>query len=151
MDEKQSSGSVKGLEKALEDVNAKLPALPESVKSFIVSAAPWLIIISAVIMLPAILVIFGVGSFFGSIAYLDGLSHGTTFYITWVLSVAAFLLEVIAIKGLMDRKLSAWRLVFYSALISSLSNLISLSIASFIIGTAISLYFLFQIKSYYKA
>lgn len=150
MDEKQSSGSVKGLEKALEDINAKLPALPESVKSFIVSAAPWLIIISAIAMIPAILLIFGLGSVFGPIAYLDGLYHGTTFYITWILSVAAFLLQVIAIKGLMDRKISAWRLVFYSALISAVSNLISLSIASFIIGTAISLYFLFQIKSHYK-
>jgi hypothetical protein len=150
MDEKQSSGSVRGLEKALEDINAKLPALPENVKSFIVSVAPWLIIISAIAMIPAILLIFGLGNVFGPITYLNGLYHGTTFYITWFLSVTAFLLQVAAIKGLMDKKISAWRLVFYSALISAVSNLVSLSIASFIIGAAISLYFLFQIKSYYK-
>lgn len=149
MDNKKT-GSIEQLEGYLEAANKKLPALPESVKSVIASIAPWAIIIAAILTIPAIVAIFGIGSLFGSYAYLASITYGPTYYITWVLSVAAFVLEIIAIKGLMDRKLSAWRLVYYSALISALSSLISLSIASFIIGTAISLYILFQIKSCYK-
>lgn len=150
MDEKQSSGSLGQLEHFFDETNKKLPALPENAKSVIASIAPWAIIIAAILTIPAIIAIFGLSSLFGGYTYLAAITYGPTYYITWVLSVAAFVLEIVAIKGLMDRKLSAWRLVYYSALVSALSSLISLSIASFIIGTAISLYILFQIKSCYK-
>ncbi len=61
MDNKKT-GSIEQLEGYLEAANKKLPALPESVKSFIVSVSPWLIVIAAVISLPALFAIIGVGS-----------------------------------------------------------------------------------------
>jgi hypothetical protein len=104
-------------------------------------------------MIPAILAIFSIGAIFGPLsygAYYAGMTRGSLYYVTWILSLISFGLEIIAIKGLMDRKISAWRLVYYATLISGLSELFGGSIGSFIISTAIGLYILFQIKSNYK-
>jgi len=142
--------SLGGLEASIEKINKGLPGLPDSAKEWIVKVLPWLILIGAIISLPAIIAIFGLGSLFGSVAYWGGLYSGTTFYITWVLMLIVFILEIAAIGPLLKRSKAGWNLIFYGALITALSNLISLSIASLIIGLVIELYILFQIRSYYK-
>ena len=142
--------SLSGLEAAIEKINKGLPALPDSVKEWIAKALPWIIIIAAIIALPAVLAVFGLGAMFGSIAFYGGVYSGASFYITWALSLIVFIMELTAISGLMKRSKGAWNILFYAALITAVSNLISLSIASLIIGLVIQLYFLFQIRSYYK-
>lgn len=142
--------SLNGLEAAIEKINKGLPALPANAKEWIVKALPWIIVIAAIITLPAILAIFGLGALFGSLSYYGGLYSGTSFYITWALSLVVFVMELSAVSGLIKRKKSAWNILFYAALITAVSNLISLSIVSLIIGLVIQLYFLFQIRGYYK-
>jgi len=150
MSNEQGVSGLNQLEKFFDDINKKLPPLPENAKKVIVNITPWIILITSIILIPAVLAVFGLGAILGSVFVYSGVTAGTVYYITWALTLVTFIMEIVAIKGLFDRKMSAWRLVFYAALINAVSNLISLSIASFIISTAISLYLLFQIRSYYK-
>jgi hypothetical protein len=46
--------------------------------------------------------------------------------------------------------MSAWKLIYYVALVSAVSSLLRFDLFGLIVGTAISLYFLYQVKSYYK-
>ena len=59
-------------------------------------------------------------------------------------------LQVMAIPGLFKRKIKSWRLLFYISLISALLSLVKFDLGGLIVGTGISWYILFQIKSYYK-
>lgn len=150
MDPKETKGSLFGLEDALVSVNAKLPALPKSVTEWIVKATPWIIIIISILMLPAVFAIFGLGAIFGTLSLGLGVTLGFSYYATWLLALIAFIMQLVAVKGLFARSIGAWRILFYVIIINAISALISLSIASLIISAAISLYFLFQIRSYYK-
>ena len=146
----ESKASLGKFEEAIEKINKGLPALPLNAKEWIVKALPWIIVIAAIITLPAILAIFGLGALFGPLSYYSGLYSGTSFYITWALSLVVFIMELSAVSGLIKRKKSAWNILFYATLITAISNLISFSIGSLIIGLVIQLYLLFQIRSYYK-
>lgn len=151
MAEVKSSGPLAQLESAIEGVNAKLPQLPDSAKEVIAQITPWAILIIAILFIPAILAIFGFGSLFGSFSLGFGLYHfGAIYYITWAITVITFIMELSAVSGLIKRKIGAWRLLFYVALLEAVSNLINLSIVSLIISLAITLYLLFQIKKLYS-
>jgi len=59
-------------------------------------------------------------------------------------------LELIALPGLFKRKESAWRLMFYSTLLSLVQQLFRFDIVGLAIGGAIGFYILFQVKSKYS-
>jgi len=128
----------------------KAPAMPENIKEFIVKYSPYLSIIMLVLALPAILFAFGLSTLAMPFAYVGGLHTGFTFSFTALISLAALVLEVIAIPGLFKRTKQSWQYMFYASLLTLLSSLLSLSLGSLIIGGAISFYILFQIKSFYK-
>lgn len=145
-----TKASLGKLEAAIEKINKGLPALPVSAKEWIVKATPWIIVILSILLLPAILAILGFGAMFGSLSIMAGYSYGAVYYIVWALSLVTFIMELSAVKGLIARKKSAWNILFYVALINAVSSLIQVNIVSMLISTAISLYILFQIRSYYK-
>lgn len=151
---KDEKGGLGTIEQYLEDVNKKLPPLPKKAVDVISQYMPWIILIVAVLMIPAILAVFSVNALFGPAsyygAYYAGTTRGSIYYISWIFSMVAFVLEIIAIKGLMARKISAWRMVFWATLISAIGTLLTGEIFSFIISLAIGLYILFQIKQNYK-
>jgi hypothetical protein len=80
---------------------------------------------------------------FGGAAYMVGFS-----YLTVVL-LAQLVLLGLALPGLFKRKMSAWRLIFYSQLVGIAFSLLSGSILGALIGGLIGLYILFQIRPLY--
>lgn len=131
----------------------KAPALPTNIKEIIVKIAPYLTIISLVLTIPAILVLFGLGSVATMLAPMGGVQTVTGLPTMWlgiVLLIPVVILEAMAIPGLFARKATGWRFMYYAQLVGVVSNLASLNIMGAIIGAIIGFYFLFQIKSHYK-
>ena len=131
----------------------KAPALPTNIKEIIVKIAPYLTIISLVLTIPAILVLFGLGSVATMLAPMGGVQTVTGLPTMWlgiVLLIPVVILEAMAIPGLFARKATGWRFMYWAQLVGVVSNLASLNIMGAIIGAIIGFYFLFQIKSHYK-
>jgi len=128
----------------------KAPALPENVKEFLVKAAPYLAILGAIMSVPAILLILGLGAVATPFAVAGGMNPLAGFSFGSIFLIANTVLMIMAIPGLFKRTMGAWRLMFYSTLVSAIGSLVSLSIGGLIIGTAIGFYFLFQLKPSYK-
>jgi len=128
----------------------KAPGLPTNVKETLVKYAPYISILVVVLALPPVLAIFGIGAILSPFAYMGGVYAGSSLSLALLFLVASIVIEVIAIPGLFARKQSAWRLMYYGVLINAVYELFKFNLGSLIIGSAISLYFLFQVKSYYK-
>lgn len=120
--------------------------LPAEVKEFLVKFGPWIALVLLLLSLPGLLLMLGVGTAFmpfGGAAYMIGFS-----YLTIVL-LAQLVLLGLALPGLFKRKMSAWRLIFYSQLVGIAFSLLSGSILGALIGGLIGLYILFQIRPLY--
>ena len=128
----------------------KAPALPENVKEIIVKFSPYLSIIALVLSIPALLGLLGLYAVFSPAMLLGGATYGFSSIVSIVFLVVSLALEAIAIPGLFARKASAWKLIFYVALVNAVDALLHFNLGGLIIGTAISLYFIYQVKSYYK-
>ncbi|KKQ23535.1 MAG: hypothetical protein US40_C0013G0020 [Candidatus Roizmanbacteria bacterium GW2011_GWC2_37_13] len=124
--------------------------LPSGAKEAIVKYGPWITLILLILALPALLFAFGLGTFLAPFAFLGGLQAGVSYGFGMVFSAVILVLEALAIPGLFKRKLSAWRLIYYGALLGGVQSVLSFNLGGLVIGTGISLYILFQIKSYYK-
>ncbi len=146
---KKKSGEVinKSWDKVLENFFVKkLPALPEGVKEALVKFGPWITLVALVLSLPTLLMALGLRSVYMSTAY--GYHYGYSYY--WWISIASMVLMAIALPGLFKRQLSAWKRMFYAVLVTAVYDLVTFSLGGLIIGTGISLYILYQIKSFYK-
>lgn len=128
----------------------KAPALPEKAKEVIVKISPYLSILLLVISIPSLLLLLGLNTLFAPAYLLGGSQFTFGNILTIVFLVITLVLEAMAIPGLFARKMSAWKLIFYAALVGAVENLVTFNLGGLIIGTIISLYFLYQIKSYYK-
>lgn len=128
----------------------KAPVLPGGIKDFLVSIAPWVVLISVVISIPAVLALAGISSFvMPMMTYSAYPGAGTMWMVSAAFLVVTIVLEALAIPGLFKRSKQGWDMVFYSALVSVVFNAVSLNIIGGIIGALISFYLLFQIRSYY--
>ncbi len=127
----------------------KAPKLPVKWKEILVRFLPWLTLIFFILSLPAILFLFGLGTILAPFAYMGGISYGVNYTASMIVLAISLVLEAIAIPGLFKKSKSAWNLMYYAALINGVYNLVSFNILGAIFGTLISLYLLFQIKSYY--
>lgn len=130
-------------------IGEKAPKLPENIIDFIVKAIPYLTIISLILTLPILLFAFGLGALISPLAFLN-VGYSVHFSLSTIFTLVILVLNIVAIPGLFKRLKSAWNLMFYASLIQALSYLLSFSLGSLIIGTAISWYFLFQIRKEYK-
>lgn len=128
----------------------KAPALPKSAKDAIVQFGPWVVLILFILSLPLILALFGLSALLSPFAMVGGVSHGMFYVVSMVILALSLVFEAMAIPGLFKRQRRAWDLMFYSVLLSALSNLLNFNIVGLIIGTLISLYILYQVKEYYK-
>ncbi len=154
MAEANSKNSLSELEKTLEEYfGKKAPALPQNIKEIIVKIAPYLSILSIILVVPSIFLLFGLGSLATTLAPLGGAYAVTqlpTMWISILLLVPVVILEAIAIPGLFARKATAWRYLYWAQIISAVSSLVQFNIIGAIISLAIGLYLLFQVKSFYK-
>lgn len=126
----------------------KLPALPLKVKEFIVKAMPWFILAVLALTVKMILTVWGMRGVVMSGYGGYGMRYG--YAVGGILSFVSMVLVLLALPGLFKRSRSSWKLMFYSSLVMVLDYLISLQLGSLIIGSGISLYVLFQVKSLYK-
>lgn len=137
-----------------EYLGKKAPAMPENIKETLVSFAPYLAIIGIVISLPAILAILGIGAMMGPFTAFLGASYlasyGIGYYIGVIGLIISAVLDGLAVRGLFKRSMGAWRLMYYSALVSFVASILQGSFTSAIIGGLIGLYILFQVKNKYK-
>ena len=120
--------------------------LPDGVREFLVKFGPWIALVLLVLTLPLLLFALGIGTFlmpFGGVGYAAG------FGLSAIIALVNVVLLIAALPGLFARKVSGWRLMFYSELLSIVGSLISGSIVGGIIGGLIWLYILFQVRGLY--
>jgi branched-subunit amino acid transport protein len=125
-------------------------SIPDNFKELIVKFSPWISLILLLVALPAILAIFGLGAILTPFSFLGGISAGYNYIFTLAFSVVTLVLEALAIPGLFKRSLGGWRFAYYAALVSAVQNLVTFNLGGLVIGGLVSMYVLFQIKSYYK-
>jgi hypothetical protein len=128
----------------------KAPGLPKEVKEFVVKFGPWISLAAGIMLLPAILALFGVGVLFSPAVVMFGGRFGLSLVLGILLTLLQMGLQFAAIPGLLKREMRGWKLAYYAVLAGAVYSLVHLSILNLIIGTGIGLYFLYQIKSYYK-
>jgi len=136
-----------------EYLGKKAPAMPDNIKDIIVSFAPYLAIIGIVFSLPAIFAILGIGAMMGPFSALLGasmLTYGFGYYINIVGLIVSAVLDALAIGGLFKRSIKAWKLMYYSALVSFVVSILQGGFVGAIIGGIIGMYVLFQVKDKYK-
>mgnify|MGYP001577338560 CR=1 FL=1 len=126
----------------------KAPTLPVQVKSFLVLVAPWLIIISILMALPAVLLLLGINSFLPGLFYYQAVGTAN-FTLVLIIETLALVFNVLALPGLFKKIVSGWNWVYYSVLVQTLASLLSANLVGGIIGLIISMYILFQVRNYY--
>lgn len=128
----------------------KAPAMPENVKEALVKYGPYITAFLMFMTLPLILGFLGLGALLSPFAYMGGLRYGMGFSLFTLFSFAIIILQAMALPALFKRQISGWKLMYYVAILQTVENLLRFDIGNLIIGSVISFYILFQIKSYYK-
>lgn len=126
-----------------------IPSLSDKTKELIVKISPWLTLISLIMMLPLILAALGLSAMVLPLSFLGDFQSGFGYTLSMVFVFGMLILEIMALPGLFKREARAWKLVFYSVLLSLAQQLLSFNLIGMLIGGAISLYILFQVKSKY--
>lgn len=124
--------------------------LPDNIKELIVTYSPWVSLVLGIVLLPVVMGLLGMGAILSPFAYLGGSRFGSLYMMSMIVSLVELVLYFVAIPSLLKRSMSGWRLVFYSTLLGAVSSLLGYNVLGAIVGTLISLYVLYQIKSYYK-
>ncbi len=141
--------SVKQLDKVLEDFFKQLPPLPANAVDVIFKITPWLALIFGILGVLGAISAFGLFSVLAPFAVVGGVGNwglGMVASIGWLVSSVMMLL---AFPGLKAGKMGGWNLLFWSEIVNIVTSVIGISIGS-IIGAAIALYLLYQIKPKYK-
>ena len=142
---------MKDLENFFYNLYKKVPwHLPTSVKEFIVKVGPWITLVIIILAAPVILLALGLKTFFAPFAIMFGGMHaGFAFLISGIIGLVDLIIAALALPGLFKRSIKSWQLVYYAALLGAVGQLLRFDIFGMIIGLALSLYVLFEIKSYY--
>lgn len=129
----------------------KAPRIPDNWREILVKVIPWINLVFFILTLPIILALFGLGAIATPFLLMAG-EVGSTGGMTLALAVLAvsWVLEGMAIPGLFKRSRRGWTLVYISAIINGVYNLLTLNIIGAVLGTLVGLYLLFQVKGYYK-
>ncbi len=145
-------GSMDALEAFFDTyLHKKVPFhLPPHVKELIVKFSPYISLILALIALPIVLAAFGLGLAMTPVFILASASLGMMYYIQVALTGVALVMEIIAFPSLQKRHLSGWKLMYYAALLQAVGNLLAMNLVGLVLGLVISMYFLFQVREYYK-
>lgn len=127
----------------------KAPQLPKGIKDFLVMAAPYLVILGIILTIPAILALLGL-----SVLLAPALALGGGWTLAGIISLLVLLvttvLMIMAVPGLFAKKKFGWDKMFWVSLINVVGTLVTGNLIGLVIGTAITWYFLFQVRSYYK-
>ena len=158
------------LEKPLEDIFVKqAPPLPDGAKKWLVQYLPWINLIAGIFSLWAAWALYHTAHTVNALVdYVNSVSaaYGSTVKVNHLTFTVWLAIATLAVAGLIylfafpatrERKKSGWDLMFYALLL----NLVYGVVAAFtdyggvgrligaVIGAAIGLYFLFQIRESY--
>jgi hypothetical protein len=138
-----------------EYLGEKAPQLPKAWKDILVKFVPYLVIIGVVVGVLGFLALLGLGTFLVPLGTIGGMITGRPFFgFGYILNIvflgAIVLFQGLAIPGLFSRSKKAWTFLYWSALVGAVQNIVSFNIGGLVIGTLLSLYFLFQVKEHYK-
>ncbi|PWU22722.1 hypothetical protein C5B42_05345 [Candidatus Cerribacteria bacterium 'Amazon FNV 2010 28 9'] len=128
----------------------KAPQLPKNIKELIVKLSPYFTILGIILSVPAVFAIIGIGALASPFMMMAGVGWGIRAIISLIALIVTLILEIMAVNGLFKREKQAWDKLFYVSLLSAATALISMNLFSLVVGTALSWYFLFQVRSYYK-
>lgn len=123
--------------------------LPPNAKEWIVKFGPWITLVLMLLSLPVILAAVGLATLFSPVAVMYG-AYRVTFLLGGIIGLVAFIMEAMALPGLFKRSLKSWHLVYYSVLVGAVGQLLGGHIINLIVSVVISMYFLFEIREYYK-
>ena len=132
--------------------------LPKELTNFIVQYGPWITLVIAVLMLPAVLAVLGLSAFVGSLGAYYGANIGLFYWLSIVALVIQIAIMLISVPMLLKRQRQGWLLIFYAdiasftySLLGSLSSPYSMvgGVLGALISVVIGMYILFQIRSYY--
>jgi hypothetical protein len=133
----------------------KLPGLPDNIKEYVAKFLPWILIVFGCIGLLAWLSAIGLFGYASMVTY--GWAHGSgrimSMFSLLVLYLLAPIMQVLSITGgylMLSRRLSGWRIAFYSVLVSFVIHLLYFSLFGFF-WDFLFVYLLFQIRGYYHA
>jgi len=121
--------------------------LPDAAKEAIVQYGPWVTIVLLVLTLPLLLALLGIGAIFSP---FGGVSAAAGFGIVAIGTLVEVGLTIAALPGLFARKIGGWTLIFYARVVSFVTSILALSLASGIVFGLISFYILFQVRPSYK-
>ena len=124
--------------------------IPQGAKEWIVKYGPWALVVLLVLMIPLLLIALGISAIAVPLAAGTGQIGAAMSFLTLPLLLVTVGLEVAALPGLFARKMMGWKLALYARLIAIAWNVLSLAIVSAIIGGAISLYILMQVRPLYN-
>lgn len=130
----------------------KAPAMPDGIKDFLVTIAPYLSILGILFAIPALIAWVGLIGFGGALipAATMGAISLPPIILSLVLAIPPLVLQIMAIPGLFSRSEKAWRFLFWAQLITIISQAVQLNLLGLIVGTVIGFYVLFQVKDRYK-
>jgi hypothetical protein len=146
-----------GFLKQMEDffdtyLHKKVPFhLPPAAKEWIVKFGPWITLVLMIFGALAMLAAIGLSAVFSPVAKMyGGYGNQITYLLGALIGLIAFVMEAVALPGLFKRSLKSWHLVYYAVLVSAVGQLIDGSFINLIFNVVISMYFLFEIREYYK-
>lgn len=131
------------------DYYKKLPELPKGGRDMVVTIVPWLSIVFGVLGIIGSLVALGLFSSLAPFALLGGVQAVNQGMVLILLGLVSSVLMVLAFPGTRAHKEKGWKLLYYSEVVSLISNVVTLSIVG-VAFTLIGFYFLYQIRSYYR-
>ena len=122
--------------------------IPDNGREMIVKFGPWISVVLLILTLPLLLFALGIGTI---LIPFGGLGYATGFGVLTIFVIVEVGLLIAALPGLFNRKMSGWRLLFYSQLVSIVYNVLSGNIVGGLLFGLIALYILFQVRSLYHA
>ncbi len=160
-------GALKSLEDQLAPLFKDLPALPKGIKDALVQYWPYIALALGVLQILAALSLFGLVTAASTIITYAGYVTGNPYtgftliaaYSGIALLVVDAVIFFMAFSPLTKRAKRGWDLLFLSTIINAIYGVTQVfigargvgSLLGSLLGTAIGLYLLFQIRSYYGA
>jgi len=158
------------LEKALADAFKGLPPLPENARKGLAGAMPWLVFAGGVLSLLGAYYLYQavtwvdqwaaqVNSLYAGAYSSPVVGIGLMAWAGLIILVVQAVLFFMAYPALRAYKKRGWDLVFWAGLISVVYGVVANLLSGFVnigqlvfslLGSAVGLYFLFQIRSYYS-
>lgn len=127
----------------------KLPSLPKNAQEVLVSIAPWIALVFGALGLIGSVVGLGLFTFLAPLAVFAGARETGAGIIVVLLGLVSSVLLLMAFPGTKNKQSRGWKFLYYSEVVSLVSNIVTLSIVG-VLFTLVGFYFLYQIRSYFK-